>query len=102
MRKGNTILEKSLSLQSFFDIVSQKGLCLRSLMDRISDSGSDGCGSIPHGGTRFLHPASSSAMSGILWASEKILSSSLQLQISFILLQPHLSGIFRSNILELC
>ncbi len=22
-----------------------------SLMDRISDSGSDGCGSIPHGGT---------------------------------------------------
>ena len=25
---------------------------LRSLMDRISDSGSDGCGSIPHGGTR--------------------------------------------------
>ena len=26
---------------------------LRSLMDRISDSGSDGCGSIPHGGTIF-------------------------------------------------
>ncbi len=26
--------------------------CLRSLMDRISDSGSDGCGSIPHGGTK--------------------------------------------------
>lgn len=28
--------------------------CLRSLMDRISDSGSDGCGSIPHGGTKWL------------------------------------------------
>ena len=25
--------------------------CPYSLMDRISDSGSDGCGSIPHGGT---------------------------------------------------
>ena len=25
-----------------------------SLMDRISDSGSDGCGSIPHGGTEKL------------------------------------------------
>ena len=25
--------------------------CSRSLMDRISDSGSDGCGSIPHGST---------------------------------------------------
>ena len=25
-----------------------------SLMDRISDSGSDGCGSIPHGGTRWV------------------------------------------------
>ena len=23
-------------------------------MDRISDSGSEGCGSIPHGATRFL------------------------------------------------
>ena len=30
--------------------------CLRSLMDRISDSGSDGCGSIPHGGTSFFIP----------------------------------------------
>ena len=26
-------------------------------MDRISDSGSDGCGSIPHGGTRFVDNA---------------------------------------------
>ena len=26
--------------------------CPYSLMDRISDSGSDGCGSIPHGGTK--------------------------------------------------
>ena len=24
-------------------------------MDRISDSGSDGCGSIPHGGTKMTH-----------------------------------------------
>ena len=31
--------------------------CLRSLMDRISDSGSDGCGSIPHGGTCFMNNA---------------------------------------------
>ena len=30
-------------------------ICLRSLMDRISDSGSDGCGSIPHGGTKNAH-----------------------------------------------
>ena len=28
------------------------GICPYSLMDRISDSGSDGCGSIPHGGTK--------------------------------------------------
>ena len=42
-------------------------------MDRISDSGSDGCGSIPHGGTSFFIPAFFPAMSGILWASEKIL-----------------------------
>ena len=27
-------------------------VCPYSLMDRISDSGSDGCGSIPHGGTK--------------------------------------------------
>ena len=26
-------------------------------MDRISDSGSDGCGSIPHGGTCFMNNA---------------------------------------------
>ena len=43
-------------VRQHFDIVSQKGLCLRSLMDRISDSGSDGCGSIPHGGTSFFIP----------------------------------------------
>ena len=29
--------------------------CPYSLMDRISDSGSDGCGSIPHGGTKMTH-----------------------------------------------
>ena len=28
-------------------------------MDRISDSGSDGCGSIPHGGTKKTEPRSS-------------------------------------------
>ena len=65
MRKGNIILENSLSLQSFFDIVSQKGLCLRSLMDRISDSGSDGCGSIPHGGTSVFIPHFVWVMSGL-------------------------------------
>ena len=27
-------------------------ICPHSLMDRISDSGSDGCGSIPHEGTK--------------------------------------------------
>ena len=34
-------------------------LCPYSLMDRISDSGSDGCGSIPHGGTKKTEPRSS-------------------------------------------
>ena len=31
-------------------------ICPYSLMDRISDSGSDGCGSIPHGGTKKEMP----------------------------------------------
>ena len=34
-------------------ISCQTGFRPYSLMDRISDSGSDGCGSIPHGGTNL-------------------------------------------------
>ena len=40
------------------------GICPYSLMDRISDSGSDGCGSIPHGGTKKeMQPASPFSLS---------------------------------------
>ena len=49
----------------------------RSLMDRISDSGSDGCGSIPHGSTirsrpfqvGFFHSIWQERVAGRLWQS---------------------------------
>ena len=43
---------KSSKLTNFAMIFRFFRMSPYSLMDRISDSGSDGCGSIPHGGTK--------------------------------------------------
>ena len=42
-------------------------------MDRISDSGSEGCGSIPHGGTRTLEYRNEPETVGVVLVPEAIL-----------------------------
>ena len=65
------IIDKSSQKRSKIIYLCDAKKCPYSLMDRISDSGSEGCGSIPHGGTKFFHKSVVGLLIGYIFACTK-------------------------------